>query len=81
MDDNQNEGLPEGHEAHATTDSGEKKLSRPRDGRMIAGVCAGVGRHFQIDATLVRVIWVVGTCLGGAGIVAYLICWIVIPEE
>jgi len=58
-----------------------KKLLRPQDGRMIAGVCAGFARHFGLDATLVRILWVLITCLGGAGIIAYLICWIIIPEE
>jgi len=48
---------------------------------MIAGVCAGFARHFGLDATLVRILWVLITCLGGAGIIAYLICWIIIPEE
>jgi phage shock protein PspC (stress-responsive transcriptional regulator) len=59
----------------------EKKLTRPRDGRMIAGVCAGMARYFGLDATLMRVVWVLAVCLGGTGFLAYLICWVVIPEE
>lgn len=59
----------------------DKKLVRPRDGRMIAGVCAGVARYFGLDATLIRVIWVLLVCLAGTGILAYLICWLIIPEE
>lgn len=58
-----------------------KKLLRPRDGRMVGGVCAAIARYFGIDATLVRVAWVLLVLLGGTGILAYAICWIVIPEE
>ena len=59
----------------------QKKLTRPRSGRMMAGVCAGIGQQFDMDPTLVRVIWVVATCFAGAGLLAYLVCWVVIPEE
>ena len=59
----------------------EKKLLRPRDGRMIAGVCAGIARYFGIDATLVRLLWAIAVALLGTGILAYLICWLVIPQE
>jgi phage shock protein PspC (stress-responsive transcriptional regulator) len=59
----------------------EKKLVRPREGRMIAGVCAGVARYFGLDPTLIRLLWVLALCLAGTGILAYLLCWLVIPEE
>ena len=59
----------------------QKKVTRPQEGRMIAGVCAGFARYFDIDATIVRVALVLFTCMGGAGILAYLIYWLVIPEE
>jgi len=59
----------------------EKRLVRPKEGRWLAGVCAGFARHFGLDPTLVRVVWAVCVCLGGTGILAYLICWIVIPNE
>ena len=62
-------------------DGGPKKITRPQEGRMLAGVCAGFARHFDIDANLVRVGAVLFTCLGGSGILAYLICWLIIPEE
>jgi phage shock protein C len=59
-----------------------KVLMRPRDGRMLAGVCAGVADYFGLDVTLVRVIWaVVSVITGGAGVLAYLVAWILIPEE
>jgi phage shock protein C len=62
--------------------NGTKTLVRSRNDRMVAGVCAGVARYFGIDVTMVRVILVV-VCLitGGAGILAYLVAWAIIPEE
>jgi phage shock protein PspC (stress-responsive transcriptional regulator) len=62
--------------------SGSKVLVRRRDGRMLAGVCAGVADYFGLDVTLVRVIWaVVSVITGGAGVLAYLVAWIIIPDE
>lgn len=57
-----------------------KKLYRNTGNKMIAGVCAGIADYINIDPTLVRLLWaLVG--LSGAGIIAYLICAIVIPEK
>ncbi|MGO9295835.1 MAG: PspC domain-containing protein [Streptosporangiaceae bacterium] len=62
--------------------NGSKQLIRPRHGRMLAGVCAGVGSYFGIDANLVRLILAVITVFtGGFGVLAYLVAWVVIPEE
>ncbi len=58
-------------------------LRRCRSDRMIAGVCCGLARHFGLDVTLVRVLYVVVSALSVAfpGILVYIILWIVIPEE
>ena len=62
--------------------SGSKVLARSRDGRMLAGVCAGLARYLGLDVTLVRVIWAaVSVITGGAGVLAYLAAWIIIPDE
>jgi phage shock protein C len=59
-----------------------KVLVRSRKGRMVAGVCAGVAEYFGVDVTLVRVIVaVLAIITGGAGILAYLVAWAIIPEE
>lgn len=58
-----------------------RKLYRARSGRMLEGVCAGIANYFALDPTLVRLAWVLFTALGGSGIVAYIICDLVIPEE
>ena len=59
----------------------EKKLYKIRQGRMLAGVCGGIGQYFNVDPTLIRLAWVLVSCLGGAGLLAYIIAAIVIPEE
>ncbi|MFZ0454411.1 MAG: PspC domain-containing protein [Ignavibacteriaceae bacterium] len=58
-----------------------KKLYRSRKDKMIGGVAGGLGEYFDIDSTLVRIIFVVSLFLGGTGVLAYIILWIVIPEE
>ena len=59
----------------------EKKLLRSKDNRMLAGVCGGVAAYFNVDPTLVRVIYVILTFAGAAGLLLYLIMWLLIPEE
>ena len=61
--------------------SGTKHLYRIRDGRLVAGVCAGLAAYFGIDPTLVRLGFVVLTVFGGCGILLYLGAWLVIPDE
>jgi phage shock protein C len=59
-----------------------RKLVLPKQGKKIAGVAAAFANYFGIDVTLVRVLWVLLLLPGGLpGIVPYLICWLVIPEE
>jgi phage shock protein PspC (stress-responsive transcriptional regulator) len=59
-----------------------RPLERAREGRKIAGVCMGFARHLDIDVTLVRLVWLVlALASGGLGLIAYVIAWIVIPEE
>ena len=62
--------------------NGTKILVRPRKGRMVAGICAGIAGYFGLDVTLVRVIVaVVSVFTGGAGVLAYLAAWVIIPAE
>ena len=60
-----------------------KPLRRSRKNKMIAGVCAGVAGYFDLDITLVRIVWAIVTFFSGvvAGVLAYIICWTVIPLE
>jgi phage shock protein C len=59
----------------------QRRLTRPRAGRKIAGVCAGFADYFDLDPTLVRLVWLVIVIFGGTGLLAYAIGWILIPEE
>ncbi len=59
----------------------KRRLVRPRDDRKIAGVCAAFARYFDLDVTVVRVVWLIALICAGTGLLAYLIAWIVIPEE
>ena len=62
-------------------DGSVHKLVRPRDGRVLGGVCAGFARQFGLDVTLVRVLWVPTAFLGGLGFIAYLVFWLILPPE
>jgi phage shock protein C len=56
-------------------------LRRSREDRVIAGVCGGLGRYLQIDPVLLRIAFVILTVSGGAGILLYLVAWVLIPEQ
>lgn len=58
-----------------------KRLVRPRTGRKIAGVCAGFAEYFDLDVTLVRLVWLIASVMTGIGLLSYPIAWIVMPEE
>ena len=59
----------------------KKTLYRSKDQRMLAGVCGGIGEYFAIDPTLVRLAFVAATLLGGPGLIAYIVCLILMPLE
>jgi phage shock protein C len=68
--------------AGMSSKEGTKALVRSRKGRMVAGICAGAAENFGWDVTLVRVIVaVIAVITGGAGVLAYLVAWVIIPEE
>jgi phage shock protein PspC (stress-responsive transcriptional regulator) len=58
-----------------------KKLYRSLNERKLAGVCGGLGEFFEIDPNIVRLAAVLLTLAGGAGVVTYIIAWIIVPEE
>ena len=57
------------------------KLYRPKKDRIVAGVCSGLAEYFQVDVVIIRLIFVLLTVSGGAGVLAYIILLIVMPEE
>jgi len=60
-----------------------RPLRRSTHNRMIAGICGGIAEYFGMDATLIRVIYVVGSIVSVAfpGLLIYLILWLIIPER
>jgi phage shock protein C len=62
-------------------DTGSKTLERKRNGRMVAGVCAGFGDYFGVDVNIVRLAFVVASFFGFLGVLVYLVAWAVVPEE
>jgi phage shock protein C len=58
-----------------------KRLYRSRKERIIGGVCGGFGNYFNVDPVIARLIWAVLFLFGGIGLLAYIIAWIIVPEE
>lgn len=58
-----------------------RRLLRSRHDRMLGGVAGGIGAYFGIDAVLVRLVFVILAFAGGGGVLAYLVAWVIIPEE
>lgn len=57
-----------------------KKLYKSQDDKMLCGVCGGIGEHFNIDPTLIRLVWVIFG-ITGAGLIAYFVSAVVIPDR
>ena len=58
-----------------------KRLVRRKEDTMVAGVCGAIGRYFNIDPTIIRILWAMTFLFKGAGIGAYIIAALVIPSE
>ena len=58
-----------------------KKLYRVEDSKMLAGVCGGVAEYFNIDPTIVRVLWVAASLFAGGGVILYIIMAIIVPVK
>jgi phage shock protein C len=58
-----------------------KRLFRSRKDRILGGVCGGLGNYLNVDPVLVRVVWAILFFAAGVGFLAYILAWIIIPEE
>ncbi|MFG1674002.1 PspC domain-containing protein [Micromonospora humi] len=58
-----------------------RKLVRPREGRMLAGVCAGLAQRFGMSAGMVRLLFLLSLLLPGTQVIVYLILWVLMPNE
>lgn len=61
--------------------AGRRRLTRPIDEKKIGGVCAGFANYFDIDVTLVRILWLLLAIFTGVGFIAYIVAWIAMPAE
>lgn len=59
----------------------EKKLYRSNTNKKLAGVCGGIAEYFDMDATIIRLIFALSCLFGGLGILAYIVCALVVPEK
>ena len=59
----------------------KKKLYRSSRGKVIAGVCAGLGEYFEIDPVLIRALFIIALFSGGIGVTLYFVLWIIMPSE
>ena len=68
-------------EGEIKMEDNQKKLYRSDTDKMLCGVCGGIAEYFSVDPTLIRLLWAVLTCTGGAGIIAYIIAAVIIPRR
>ena len=59
----------------------EKRLYKSRRNRTLFGVCGGIGEYLDVDPTLIRILWVIFTFMGGAGVLAYIVCALVMSND
>lgn len=59
----------------------QKRLTRSRTNKMIAGICGGLGEYLDVDPTIVRVVFIALVLANGMGLLAYVAMWLIVPEE
>lgn len=59
----------------------KKRLYKIETGKKLDGVCGGIAEYFDIDPTLIRLLWIIFSCCWGEGIIAYIIAAIVMPKK
>lgn len=59
----------------------KKRLKKSKTDKKISGVCGGFAEYFEIDATIIRVIWCVLTLCYGTGLLAYIVCALCMPDN
>jgi len=58
-----------------------KRLYRNSQNKMLCGVCSGIAEYLNLDVTVIRVLWAILSCFGGLGVIAYVICAIIMPDK
>ena len=59
----------------------KKRLYKSSTDKKVCGVCGGIANYFDVDPTVIRLIWVIFTLAGGSGLMAYIIAAIIMPDE
>lgn len=59
----------------------KKRLYKSSTNKKLGGVCGGIAEYFDIDVTFVRIAWIIFCCMGGSGVLAYLLCMLIMPKE
>jgi phage shock protein C len=59
----------------------QRKLFRSNSNRVISGICGGIGKYMNVDPTIIRLVWILLTLLGGSGIILYIVLYFVIPRK
>ena len=59
----------------------KKRLYKSSTDKKVCGVCGGIANYFDVDPTMIRLIWVIFTLAGGSGLIAYIIAAIIMPDE
>ena len=59
----------------------KKRLYKGSTDKKVCGVCGGIANYFDVDSTVIRLIWVIFTLAGGSGLIAYIIAAIIMPDE
>ena len=59
----------------------QRRLYRNQTNKVIAGICGGLGEYLNIDVTVVRLVWILLTLLGGSGVIAYILAYFIIPAK
>ncbi len=59
----------------------QKRLYKSKRNRTLLGVCGGIGEYLDVDPTIIRILWVIFTFMGGAGILAYIVCALIMSND
>ena len=59
----------------------KKRLYKSSTDKKVCGVCGGIANYFDVDPTVIRLVWVIFTLAGGSGLIAYIIAAIIMPDE
>ena len=59
----------------------KKRLYKSSTDKKVCGVCGGIANYFDVNPTVIRLIWVIFTLVGGSGLIAYIIAAIIMPDE